>query len=350
MELESKYVFIDTCIFEQNNFVFSKYALSKITDAAKLGQIKLLISTITIGEVRAHISTKSKEVASLVKRFQREAAVLRSLDGLPISAAFTGVAASEIECALLNEFDDFLKLTSTDILSVDDVSPKLIFDQFFSVAAPFGVGSKRKEFADAFVLESLSLYSKSISWPINIISADADMRRYCEIIPRLVYHDTVNGFLNILNHALSVEPAAYADQVFERLLPDIVRVIEEILEGMNYELEAAEEYVSSVSYKLKKIDIVNRDLAYLDEDHAAYGVDFDFEIEVHKVVDDVDNSPYDPERGYINIEQYEYTTLFRESMTLGFVLSLEERIISRTQIVDIEDAPDSIELFNSIVG
>ena len=94
MELESKYVFIDTCIFEQNNFVFSKYALSKITDAAKLGQIKLLISTITIGEVRAHISTKSKEVASLVKRFQREAAVLRSLDGLPISASFTGVAAS----------------------------------------------------------------------------------------------------------------------------------------------------------------------------------------------------------------------------------------------------------------
>ncbi|KDD65719.1 hypothetical protein V466_27885 [Pseudomonas mandelii PD30] len=350
MELESKYVFIDTCIFEQNSFVFSKYALSKITDASKLGQIKLLISTITICEVRAHISTKSKEIALLVKRFQREAAILRSLEDLPISSAFAGVTASEIESSLLDEFDGFLKLSAAEILSVDNVSPELIFEQYFSIVAPFGAGSKRKEFADAFVLESLSLYAKSISWPINVISADADMRRYCESNPHFVYHDTINSFLNILNHALSVEPAAYADQVFEYLLPNIVWVIEEMLDGMNYELEAEEEYVSSVSYKLKKVDVVNRDLAYLDEDHAAYGVDFEFEIEVHKVVDDVDNSPYDPERGYINIEQYEYTTLFRESMTLGFVLSLEDRIISRTQIVDIEDAPDSIELSNSVVG
>lgn len=350
MGLESKYVFIDTCVFEQNNFVFSKYAISKIVEAARLGHIKLLISTITVGEVRAHISKKSKEVALLVKRFQREAAVLRSLDTLPISSAFTGVTAGEIESSLLEEFDAFLKLSGANILSVDDVSPKLIFEQFFSVVAPFGAGSKRKEFADAFVLESLSLHSKSIDWPINIISADGDMRMYCEKNPQLIYHDTVNGFLNVLNHALSVEPAAYADQVFEHLRSRIVGIIEEILDGMDYELEAAEEYVSSVSYKLKSIQIVNRDLAYLDDDHAAYGVDFEFEVEVHKVVDDVDNSPYDPERGYVNIEQYEYSTLFRESMTLGFVLSLEDRIVSRTDIVDVEEAPDSVELSNSIVG
>ena len=71
----------------------------------------------------------------------------------------TGIdVTGDIETELLNNFSDFKSARNVEVFSIEKASAEKVFDRYFSGRPPFSI-EKNKEFADAFVLESLLVIS-----------------------------------------------------------------------------------------------------------------------------------------------------------------------------------------------
>jgi hypothetical protein len=66
--LRTKYVFIDTQGFRKARCDWNGRLLSKLTEFAKKGQLRLLVTDVTVGEVKSQIQELAKEAKdSLLK-------------------------------------------------------------------------------------------------------------------------------------------------------------------------------------------------------------------------------------------------------------------------------------------
>lgn len=60
IELESRLVFIDTSVYESKNYQFTEHTLGNLCDFLESKKIHLLITQITINEIKAHLLSKSQ--------------------------------------------------------------------------------------------------------------------------------------------------------------------------------------------------------------------------------------------------------------------------------------------------
>jgi hypothetical protein len=168
-------IYIDTSIFEANNFLESK-RIVEIFKLAEEGYLKIILPAITYKEVKVRASVNIKSAISRQKKFRDETRVLRNVPS--IKEKYNLEKEEDILNEFLAVFDATLSRSKAVILDYPTVNISDVFEKYFNETFPFSRGEKKNEFPDAFALLSLEEWCRANKCKCFVFSNDKDLLGY----------------------------------------------------------------------------------------------------------------------------------------------------------------------------
>lgn len=168
-------VFIDTCIYQEGQFIASS-KLKTLLDASREERICILLPEITEREVLAHIEEQMNAEHEKLKR--QVSSILKHLEPLhkklEEAVKLSETAATDMKELFLTQ----LKTAKVRRIPLqENLDLKAIIDAYFLKEPPFSQ-RKKSEFPDAIVLKSLDMWCKENKEKCIVLSNDNDMQTY----------------------------------------------------------------------------------------------------------------------------------------------------------------------------
>ncbi|WP_143961315.1 PIN domain-containing protein [Litoribacter populi] len=177
-QIETNKIFLDTSIFIKENF-FAGEKLKAFFKHAKISNIELIITPITLNECLANIEKSSSDANSSLKKIFKDldtkCKILKNVVSLSSLFNLSDEFKYDEEVNVLKE--QFVKQVDdhfTNIPINSEVTSKVIND-YFNSKPPFKDLKKKHEFPDAFVLNSLDTWCKRIKEKIYVVTGDEDL-------------------------------------------------------------------------------------------------------------------------------------------------------------------------------
>lgn len=297
-ELESRLVFIDTSAYESKNFQFNKHALGNLCEFLESKRLHLLITKITIDEIKAHLLLKSEESARAIKTIQKDAMFLRNTPDLACYGIFEKVKAEDIYKITLESFEEFLDKSSAEIVDIRNVDSSIVFDKYFKSEPPFGGTNKKYEFPDAFVLEAVAKVSKDRGHSLYIVSDDSDMEKYADTLDNLIHLKRVDELLDLIvrKEEELKEPVIFADSILEQLKEEIIKDAKEIISSSEFYSDEINDFDDEIyQIDIESIFIKNKKIISVSDESVEYEIDFEVVLDACYSIADYGRSPWDPE-------------------------------------------------------
>ncbi|MDT3334138.1 PIN domain-containing protein [Shewanella sp. SP1S1-7] len=347
-ELESRLVFVDTSAYERKNYQFNEHALGKLCDFLESDRLHLLITQITINEIKAHLLQKSEESAKAIKKIQYDAMFLRNTPELACHGIFEKVKPEDIYKIVLGRFEDFLNKSSAEIVDIKSVDSSIVFDKYFKSEPPFGGANKKSEFPDAFVLEAVSKISKDRGQTLYVISDDGDMQKYAETLDNLIHLNSVDKFLDLVvrNEEELNEPVKFADSIFEQLEASLIESAKGIIGDSEFYSDAANGFDDEIyKIEIESICIKNKNIISVSGEQAEYEVDFKVILKAQYSIADYDRSPWDSEdKVYIFLLYSHVTKKHTEVFSAYVCIDYMEGIRANAEITELDFTESAFEL------
>ena len=191
-------VFLDTEVFDKHSFNFDHPNFKTLLDYVEKGYVTVVLTTVTVGEVEAHIRQEVHDATAHMKKVADKHRIVRSVTDTALHSALTDGMRSEAETALLIRFRNLCKRLLVDVRAVDDVDAEEIFKDYFAAAPPFGEGRKKHEFPDAFAIRTLKAWCDEEERQVYVVSGDADWHRACEGVASLVHVASLGELLELI--------------------------------------------------------------------------------------------------------------------------------------------------------
>lgn len=171
-------IFIDTSIFESNNFLESK-RIKEVYKLAERGDIKVVLPKLTYDEIINRISKNIDEVDSKLQKYRNETRILRNIPSL--SDKYEPIDSGAVKEELNAIIDTKFKKSNIEIIDYPTLNVEEIFKSYFDKTFPFGDGGKKSEFPDAFALKTMELWAEGKGIKVLAFSKDNDMLKYKSI-------------------------------------------------------------------------------------------------------------------------------------------------------------------------
>lgn len=345
--LQSRLVFIDTSIYQKGNFQFQGRELEALTNFLEDDDLTLLLSTVTIGEIEKHIKVKVREAVSQIQSFQAKAMILRNVKKFNKSTVFKMPNSGDIETELLNNFSDFKSARNVEVFSIEKASAEKVFDRYFSGRPPFSI-EKNKEFADAFVLESLLVISHERLEPVYVISLDDDMKAYCAETSSLIHLGDLGEFLDLASHTILGAPARAAEESYQHLKAGLLDQAKEYLNELEFEVLLGDDYsvINSVKFEIKNVIAKNEQIYYVEDGYAGAGVDFEFEVwATVEVTEHLHPASKSVARDSNVVEVVTYMKGYKKVLEVGLSIEFNEIDPSEANVGDLDlEMPGNLTL------
>lgn len=189
-------VFIDTSIFDGQNYNFDSTALASFIPAAKKASLKFLLPDPTAREIKRHIKARSDEALKALEDARRRAPFLVKWDCFPKKQK-TPVVNWVVDKIARDEWAAFLKQFDVEKVGYEDVKISTVMDWYDSRQAPFS-DKKQKEFPDAFVIAALAAYATKNECHIAVVSCDPDFKNACDRYSSLLYFSSLPSLTEVL--------------------------------------------------------------------------------------------------------------------------------------------------------
>ncbi|WP_299787515.1 PIN domain-containing protein [uncultured Shewanella sp.] len=347
-ELESRLVFVDTSAYESKNYQFSEHALGKLCDFLESERLHLLITQITINEIKAHLLEKSEESARAIKKIQKDAMFLRNTPELACHGVFEKVKADDIYNIALEKFEGFLEKSSAEVVDIKGVDASVVFEKYFKSEPPFGGANKKSEFPDAFVLEAVSKVSKERGHTLYVISDDGDMEKYAATLDNLIHLKRVDDFLDLVvrKEEELKEPVKFADSILEQLEANLIESVNEIISSSEFysdEADGLEDEIYQVG--IESICINNKNIISVSDEHVEYEIDFEVTLKAYYSIADYDRSPWDPEdKVYMFVLYNDIVKKHTEVFSAYVYIDYMDGIRANAEISELDFTESSFEL------
>ncbi len=233
--LKALNVFVDSSVFIGKNYSYQHPSFIALKEAVLAGQANLLITDVTIEEVKAHIYDDISKSSQSLKKVRKNAKILRNISALVDSVIFRDIDQTSIGKQLIEQFEHFLKDAKATTVPVAEANTKFIFDCYFKGAAPFGEGKKKNEFPDAFALSTLNEWAESMQEDVIVVSQDTDMNGIEGDFPHLSVVGSLGEFLSKVTSYFE-ELAPTAQQLLEDNLKEIENLLEERFKWLGFVL------------------------------------------------------------------------------------------------------------------
>lgn len=232
-------IFIDTSVFDEQNYNFSSVAMSAFLKAVKDQKVTLLLPDPTQREINRHIKDRSQEVIKALEKAKRKAPFLKKWKAWPAKRSDFRLDY-ELHKIANDEWNSFLGHFKVENLGYNGLALEEVMDWYDEQRSPFGAGRKRKEFPDALALAALLAYIKSNGVSVAVVSKDAGFEKACEFYSELLYFSS----LTALTEALISADKRVA-QVKKVIESDPTLIVEKIKEnflwlGFYHEIDEAD--------------------------------------------------------------------------------------------------------------
>lgn len=191
-------IFIDTSIFRSLNFSVNYKLFSIIEAFCRSGRVKIVLTDITVEEIKANLLRVIGEAESIIKRARAKAGILRNVDSNNYKFLFEQFEKEEIFNQLKDKIFGYFDRCNIEIIKATEINPKTIFRDYFQGRPPFGEGKKKNEFPDAFIISALNNWSKSSGNDIYIVSGDQDFKDVSSINKSLSYLPSLQKFIELV--------------------------------------------------------------------------------------------------------------------------------------------------------
>lgn len=168
-------IFLDTSIFESNNFLESK-RIKEIYKLGERGDVKIVLPELTYDEIINRISKKVSDHSSNFKRYRNDTRILRNVDSL--LDRFELFDIDEVQKELIEKLETQFDKSNIKVIDYPNINIKDIFRSYFENKFPFGSNAKKSEFPDAFALKSIELWAKENNVKVLVFSKDNDMLNF----------------------------------------------------------------------------------------------------------------------------------------------------------------------------
>ncbi|WP_368194786.1 PIN domain-containing protein [Aeromonas sp. R2-2] len=348
MELQSRLIFIDTSAFENKNFQFDSHKLDQLCGFLEKRKLHLLTTEITIQEVKKHLKEKAKKAAGTIKKAQKEAMILRNTPTLDCHGIFSAIKEDDINNILMDAFDKFLAISNAEIVPINIVDASIVFENYFNSLPPFCGENKKNEFPDAFALEAVRKVSEEREHLLYVISCDGDMKAYAEQYENIFHLKTVDDLIDLVirNEAELSKPVSFADKVFTRLEPEIIKTIHAKLSDMEFYPDSS--YYLDVDIEriiINQVSVINKNLIEVSQHRATYELEIEISVSAEYSAANYENSPWDPEdREYVFIVTDRLHINHKEKTFVDVSLNYEDELVARATVDDIEFIDSLISL------
>ncbi len=270
------HVFLDTEVFDSNNFYFDAPVFRRLAQLVEEGTIIVYLTTITVKEIEFHIVSYIEEGIREIKTLQKErpARMLGLIPNSPFPLITRQFDVESLKRQALDAFHDYLKAVKAKVIPVEGVSIDKVFDKYFSGISPFGSGEKKHEFPDAFAVAGLERWCQERGSKLVVISNDNDMSDACECSESLISFDTPQDFFDAL--AKEQELYTHAFELYSQHKGEIIELLKESFPDLMLFIDQPESEVFNV--EIQSIEIIKELAIELDKDHAAFELETEVEI------------------------------------------------------------------------
>jgi predicted nucleic acid-binding protein len=304
---EVEYVFLDTSIFETNNFLEGK-RINELLKLSEDGEIKIVLTRITHNEIISRFRKNLKESKSAFKTFRDKSRVFRNLPSK--KPLFDAIDEEDSVKEFTKLLEDKLQQAKCLILDYPVVNIKEIFDKYFAKDPPFGEGQKKDEFPDAFALLTIEKWCEQHNRKCHILSTDGDMITYQS--PHLIIEPKYEDFLD-----MKLRTKAIVDISLDYLAQHESQVETILLSWLTDNLNDERRYIDVINYmEVHDIDIKNLEV-FLAQSKVV-SVDSDT-VEVEMIVEvdlRIDVEIPDEETVYRDDDDHEYYYLDRKTVRI----------------------------------
>ncbi len=300
-------IFLDTQVFEAVSFNFETTALVSLLEQVDKGNIRLILTDVTVLEVKARIEKTVLAQLELLKKFKREARVLRS-SRLPEVKAALDLDEKNVIGDLQQQFDEFIGRAKAEIVDTSALPAGPVFLKYFANEPPFGSGDKKSEFPDAFVVEALLGWTKKNAEPLFAISGDKPFRASCQPHKTLLEFETLS---ELLDQILFDDAVAtfIRDQVIERL-EDIKNAAKQEFEDRIYYVDDED---GDAEMSVQSLELEGQpEIIEADENSATIEVRFKGKFDASLSYDDSSTGMYDSETRSMMFMEHKHEILEKE--------------------------------------
>tara|TARA_R110000868_G_scaffold143574_1_gene361903 strand:+ start:10174 stop:11241 length:1068 start_codon:yes stop_codon:yes gene_type:complete len=197
-------VFIDPSGYRHNNLNFNGGRLRAFADVAQKDWLTYLQTDISVQETKKRIKEDIRTASGVFAR--SDASVFKSVDDPRLNVFRTPPDIDELVATLTTQFEDHLHYGQCEVLSVADIDPSTVFDDYFAQVPPFDVVAdqkrkKKHEFPDAFTLKRLVMWAEAHDTLVYVVANDPDLERVCAVQDPLLFFQKIEALLDHLHRA-----------------------------------------------------------------------------------------------------------------------------------------------------
>ena len=289
-----EFVYLDTQAYDAASYNFAGTRFKALTKHLESGRLKLVITDITKAEVRHRIKVNlDKELASL-KKFERGARLLRSANRIEGLGLFLNLDSDKVTQRMHDAFGTFLREHCSISIEATKHDAVPVFRRYFSQEAPFGPGEKRREFPDAFVLESLIGWAERHGTDLFVVSDDTPLGAASEASKRL---RPVKNIALLLDHVASDDRAlaSFLRQEFKNHFDEIATKAATDFEDLGFHV--VDEWGDVELDVIDKKPYGEPDLVDISGSQVTAEVQITVHYDAHLSYEDSNSGIYDKEEG-----------------------------------------------------
>lgn len=292
--METQHIFIDTSVFRNKSFDLTNDSIKILRNLIKEKDVFIYTTSITNRECEKHLILLLDEQKSVLNKLNIH---LRNINSNELD--FIEIRKNRIKNwkTFIAEFNEIPIYTE---------SVESVFDSYFDFRPPFESKTKKSEFPDAFVLETLRHWCEETGNKLYAISSDKPFSNYEN--SQIICLDSLEEFLDIVSQYKSsknIEEKLYefAESSFEYLKEVIIKEITEDFEGSYFNApDLWDSYIEDV--EVDQVQIHKPYFIDINEDYCILEVDIDIYFTASLFYGNPDRIYRDPDtRDFVILER-----------------------------------------------
>lgn len=290
--------YLDTNVYIGAKYIFDRGNFEALKKLVVAGEVSVLYTSATIGEIKAHIQN---DISAAITKYNRT--LRNDMPVLNEDPIYNLKIINENQAvnSVVAKLEEFVNLNGVEQISLNPLDAEKLLANYFNQNPPFEI-KKPNEFKDAIMINAIKKFQETSQNRVCIVSNDGGFRKAFEKENNFITFEFLSGFLKHYNK--TKEQLVYISAFISNKTDD--GDFDEIIKDYLSDFDIDRGYYGEWNIDSGNIDELCCELLYVEEIDGKYiaNIAVDIEISIDITYRDENASYYDKEDGTYLIENF----------------------------------------------